>query len=152
MYNAAFLMYNADRTWVDGIAACPDPDGHRAQLPTLFRRNLSYWRGPRPHPGMIARNEELVPNKIFHRSEMYQEYWKPRDQQDALRVTISLDEDGLNHQLGLVRPKSGSMFDAADIAQVRVLMPHLQHAVALRRRLHHIDMLGAATLKALDVL
>jgi DNA-binding CsgD family transcriptional regulator len=99
---------------------------------------------------MIARNEELVPHEIFHRSEMYQEYWKPRDQQDALRVTISVDEAGVNHQLGLVRPKSGSLFDATDIAQVHVLMPHLQRAVALRQRLDHVDMLGAAALKALD--
>jgi DNA-binding CsgD family transcriptional regulator len=148
--SAAFLVYNADRTQVDGMAACPDPDGHRACLQTIFRRNMSYLRGPPPRPGMIARNEELVPNKIFRSSEMYQEYWKPRDQQDALRVTISVDEAGVNHQLGLVRPKSGSLFDAADIAQVRVLMPHLQRAVALRRRLDHVDMLSAAALKALD--
>jgi DNA-binding CsgD family transcriptional regulator len=150
--SAAFLVYNADRTQVDGMAACPDPDGHRAQLNTLFRRNMLYWRGPATRPGMIARSEELVPNKIFHRSEMYQQYWKPRDQQDALRVTISVDDAGINHQLGLVRPKSGSPFDATDIAQVRVLMPHLQRAVALRRRLHHVDVLCATALKALDVL
>ena len=31
-------------------------------------------------------------------------------------------------------------------------MPHLQRAVTLRRRLQHIDMLGAAALEALDVL
>jgi DNA-binding CsgD family transcriptional regulator len=148
--SAAFLVYNADRTQVDGIAACPDPDGHRAVLQAIFRRNVSYWQGPPPRPGMIARNEELVPNEIFQRSEMYQEYWKPRDQQDALRVTISVDEAGVNHQLGLVRAKSASLFDAADIAQVRVLMPHLQRAVALRRRLQHVDLLGAAALKALD--
>jgi DNA-binding CsgD family transcriptional regulator len=148
--SAAFLVYNADRTQVDGMAACPDPDGHRACLNSIFRRNMSYWRGPPPAPGMIARNAELVPNEIFHRSEMYQQYWRPRDQQDALRVTISVDDAGVNHQLGLVRAKSGSLFDAADIAHVRVLMPHLQRAVALRRRLDHVDMLGAAALKALD--
>lgn len=44
--SAAYLVYNADRTQVDGMAACPDPDGHRAILDTFFRRNLSYWRGP----------------------------------------------------------------------------------------------------------
>ena len=50
-------------------------------------------------------------------------------------MTISVNKAGINHQLGLVRPKSASSFDAADIAHVRVLMPHLQRAVALRRQL-----------------
>jgi DNA-binding CsgD family transcriptional regulator len=150
--SAAFLVYNADRSQVDGMAACPDPDGHRACLQTIFRTNILYRRGPAPHPGMIVRTAEMVPDGIFHRSEMYQEYWKPRDQQDALRVTISVDDAGINHQLGLVRPKSARLFERSDIDQVRVLMPHLQRAVELRRRLHHVDVLCATALKALDLL
>jgi DNA-binding CsgD family transcriptional regulator len=149
--SAAFVVHSADRTQTEGVAAGVDPEGHRVQLQTLFRDTPTQLRGAR-HAGQIIRGAEIVPNKIFHRSRMYQEYWRPRDLYDGLRLTISIDGAGMHHAINLIRPKSGDLFDASDIAVARVLMPHLQRSVELRRRLRHVDMLAVAALATLDVL
>ena len=49
--SAAFLVYNADRSQVNGVAACPDPDGHRACLQTIFPQEPVVLARAAPAPG-----------------------------------------------------------------------------------------------------
>ncbi len=104
------------------------------------------------YAGQVVRSAEIVPNRVFHRSRMYQEYWRPRDLYEGMRLTISIDKAGVHHVINLLRGKSGGRFDAADIALCRALMPYLQRSVELRRHLRDVDMLASAALATLDVL
>ncbi len=150
--STAYIVHDAERTRIDRVAAEVDPEGHQAQVQTLLRGSVFYAQRKSWYTGQIIRTSELVPDKMFHRSRMYQEYWRPRELYHGLRLTISIDEAGVYHGVNLLRSKSANMFDASEIAVCRVLMPHLQRAVELRRRLRHADMLASAALATLDVL
>jgi len=147
---AASVIRNADRTQVDGIAAGVDPDDYQRFLNTYYRSNVF---GPSDQAwcvGQIIRLPEIVPHRVFQRTRVYQEFWRPHDMYEALRFAVSRDENGVHHTVNLIRPRSAAPFDAADIALGRALMPHLQHASEVARRLRHADLLAAAALSALD--
>jgi DNA-binding CsgD family transcriptional regulator len=148
--STAYLVHSADRSYIDRVTAEVDPEGHQANVNHLLRESIAYRRGSPWQSGQIKRMTELVPTRTFHRSSMYQEYWRPRGLSDGLRLTISVDSKGVCHGLNLLRSKAGGPFTDAEIEVARALMPHLRHAVALRQRLNHVDMLASAALAALD--
>jgi PAS domain-containing protein len=111
----------------------------------VFHKSKNLW-----YSGQIIHASEIVPTRIFHRSRMYQEYWRPRDMYHGLRLTIAVEPTGVHHAINLFRPTTALGFGAPEVALARTVMPHLQRAVELRRRLHHIDMLASAALSALD--
>jgi DNA-binding CsgD family transcriptional regulator/PAS domain-containing protein len=149
--STAYVMHNADRSRIVRFAAEHDPDGQRMNVETLLRGSLVYTRGSKGHAGQIIRTSELVPDRIFQRSRMYQEYWRPRDLSHALRMTVAI-HGGTHHAVNLIRPKLGARFEERDMALARLLMPQLQRAVEVRRRLSEIDVLAGAALAALDLL
>ncbi|MBV9863331.1 MAG: hypothetical protein JO267_14425 [Alphaproteobacteria bacterium] len=148
--SAAFVIHNQDRSHVDGMVAGVDPELHRVQLNTLFRTSVFYARKRSWYSGQIVPHQDVVPNRIFHRSRMYQEYWRPLGLHDGLRLTVSVDTDGVHQAVNLIRSKSQAPIGQTDTALARFVMPHLQHAVALRRRLGAIDALASAALSAFD--
>jgi DNA-binding CsgD family transcriptional regulator len=149
--SAAFVVHNADRSRADGTAVGVDPEGHRVQLQTLFRDSVMRSRGIW-YAGQVIRSAEVVPNKIFHRDRMYQDYWRPRELYEGLRLTVAVDEAGIHHVFNLIRPSSGSSFEDSDLAICHALMPHLQRTVALRQRLGDADLLASAAFATLNVL
>jgi DNA-binding CsgD family transcriptional regulator len=150
--STAYVVVNADRSRIDRVAAEVDPEGQRANVESLLRGSIFHTRGQQEHTGQITRSAEGVPDKIFRHSRMYQEYWKPRGLHDAIRLTVSLDAAGTRHGINLIRPRSTLRFEIGDITLAGVLMPHLQHAVELRRRLQHADLIASAALATLDAL
>jgi len=150
--STAYVMVNGDRSRVDRIAAEDDPEGHRANVGWLLRGSIFHALGQKECTGQITRSAESVPNKVLHGSRIYQEYWKQRDLHDGIRLTLSLDATGERHGINLIRPRSAPAFEATDLALAGVLMPHLQHAVQLRRRLQHADMMASAALASVDAL
>jgi len=149
---AASVVRNADRSRVDGVAVGVDRDDYRTFLDKYYRGSIFLAQGQSWHAGQIIRSAQIVPQRVFHRTDMYQEYWRPRDLHEGLRLAIARDESGVHHSVNLIRPPSGNTFDAADIALARLLMPHLRTASELGRRLRHADMLASAALATLDVL
>jgi DNA-binding CsgD family transcriptional regulator/PAS domain-containing protein len=149
---AASVVRSSDRTKVDGIAAGVDRDDYQAFLTRFYRTSIFLQDDKAWFPGQIVRTEELVPHRVFCRTAMYQEYWRPRDMLEGLRMAVSRDAGGVHHSVNLVRPPSGEPFDAADTALARVLMPHLQRASELARRLRQSELLASAALATLDVL
>ena len=148
--STAYLVHSADRSHIDRVAAEVDPEGHRANINYLLRDSVFFGRGKAWRAGQIMRTAEMVPPRIFRRSRMYQEYWRPRGLAHGLRLTVSVNPNGVCHGLNLLRSESSGAFEDTDIALAHVLMPHLRHAVALRQRLDHVDMLASAALAALD--
>jgi DNA-binding CsgD family transcriptional regulator/PAS domain-containing protein len=150
--STAYVVHDTDRTKIDRVAAETDPEGQKANVEVLLRSSIAYRQGAKGYAGQIIRVAELVPDEIFHRSPMYQNYWRPRALYHGLRLTVAVDGIGTHHIINLLRPKSGSAFEEADIALARTLMPRLQQAIELRRRLREVDMLASAALTALEVL
>lgn len=150
--SAAYIAYSPDLHSADGVVAGVDPQGHRAMLNTLFGEKVFYRRGNPWHPGHIVRGTDVIPNRVFHRSRIYQEYWRPRDLYDGIRLTVSVDDAGVTHAVNLIRPRSGALFHETDIARAYVLMPHLRRAMDLQQRIGRIDMLASAALASLDLL
>jgi DNA-binding CsgD family transcriptional regulator/PAS domain-containing protein len=149
---AASVVRNEQRTEVDGIAVGVERDDYEGFLATHFHRSPFLAHEKEWSAGQVIRSAEVVPHDIFHRTEMYREYWRPRDMHEGLRLAISVDRAGVNHFVNLVRPPSGDAFQQSDIALAHVFMPHLQRSAELRQRLRHADMLASAALATLDVL
>jgi DNA-binding CsgD family transcriptional regulator len=148
--SAALVVHNADRSNADGIAAGVDPEGHRTQLRTIFRTTPLYsGRLRAATAGQIYLSDEVSPPKQFFGSRMYQEYWRPRGFNQGMTLVVSIDQAGIRHVINLLR---ADRFDATEIALARVLMPHLQRAVAVQRHMSQTDLLAAAALDALDTL
>ena len=126
----ASVVSSADRTQVDGIAAGVDRDDYQAFLTSFYRGSPFLQEDKAWVPGQITRTEELVPRQVFHRTAMYQEFWRPRDMLGGLRIAVSCDAASVRHAVNLVRPPSGEMFGTADIALAR----ESDAAPAARRR------------------
>jgi hypothetical protein len=113
--SAALVVHNADRTKVQGWAAGVEASAHQNQITTGMFRNSLVYRRHHGYAGEVIRAFELVPAEKWQRSPMYQEYWRPRGFHDGMRLTVSVDVDGIHHAINLLRHKSGSLIDADDI-------------------------------------
>ncbi|HEY1935164.1 MAG TPA: helix-turn-helix transcriptional regulator [Acetobacteraceae bacterium] len=69
-----------------------------------------------------------------------------------MRLTVSVDRAGIHHAINLMKPASGGPFDMDDIAMARGLMPHLQRALAIQRRMEHADVTEASAISTLNLL
>jgi DNA-binding CsgD family transcriptional regulator len=83
---------------------------------------------------------------------MYQEWWRPRDLHEGLRLIISTDRAGVSRFVNLIRPPAAPGFEQSDIVLAQTLMPHLRRAAEISRRLRHSDALASGALATLDVL
>jgi hypothetical protein len=149
---AAFVISNADRTKVDGIAAGVDADDYQAFLATFFRGSVFLKEEIPWFPGQIIHTQKLVPPHVLHRTRMYQEFWRPHGLEHGLRLAVARNADGLHHSVNLLRPPSGEAFGAAELHLAQALMPHLQRAIELNQRLRQTDLLASAALATLDTL
>ncbi len=149
---AGFIMRNADRTQVDGIAVGLDRDDYRGFLDKFYRGSIFAARTEKWYAGEIIPTSTIVPPKLLERSPMFQEYLKPRDLHEGLRLGLSLDGAGVYHFISLMRPWSAGTYSEHELALARVLMPHLQRAVEISQRLRQADVLASAALATLDVL
>jgi DNA-binding CsgD family transcriptional regulator/PAS domain-containing protein len=150
--STAYVIHDATRSKVVRFAAEVDPDGHRANVDSLLKGSMLYRRAGTGRPGQIMRSAEMAPMAAFHRTRMYQKYWRPRDLYDGLRLTVAIDPGGVVHAINLIRPSVAGAFEPSHVALVARLMPHLRRAVVLRRQIGDADMLVAAALSALDTL
>lgn len=149
---AAFVVSNSDRSKVDGIAAGVDGEGYQAFL-AEFYRDSPYLKDDKPwYSGQIIATTDLVDPRAFQRSRMYREYWRPNDMQHGVRMAVARDENGTRHAINLLRPASDGVFDARDMMLAGTLMPHLQRAIDLNRRLRQADLLASAALAVMDTL
>jgi DNA-binding CsgD family transcriptional regulator len=70
----------------------------------------------------------------LHASRVYREYLKPLDIEYTMVVVVPV-ADGITHDLGLTRRRSGRAFDENDRERLNVLVPHLARAFSIRRTL-----------------
>ena len=111
---------------------------------------LARERDYRP-PGTVHIGEQLVPEHQLARSKFYTEWLAPQDLHHRLCAVLSR-EGASAVFLEVMRPRGWAGFDQADIDRCRVLLPHLQRALRMRRRMAELEVERDAALRALDQL
>jgi DNA-binding CsgD family transcriptional regulator len=149
---ASSVRRSADRQHVEGIAAGVPDDDYQDYMRTYFQGSL-FGRDPgAARTGLLAPARTMIPHQVFQRTEMYQDYWRPRDMSDALHVGVRLDERQNYHYLSLVRSPHAGPHQDADMALIRPLLPHLRRASELEQRLRQAEFLAATGMRALDLI
>ena len=91
----------------------------------------------------------LCPDEIALRSEFYNDWIAPQKQRYGM-MGIIFREKSVVSMLGAIRGKKSTHFGEDQVALVRLLIPHLQRAVALHRRIKHLEKQKAAASGALN--
>ena len=102
-------------------------------------------------PGTIHIGDQLVPEHELVRSRFYTEWLRPQDLHHRLCGVLSR-EDATAVFLEVLRRREFDGFDEHDVERFRVLLPHLQRALRMRRRLTDLEVERDAALCALDQL
>ena len=139
-----------DRSQFHGLAHGLDRDDYDdVFLGHWFKRNVWGLRHPVKIAGEIMQTREMVPVDELVRSEIYNDYLAPRGLHEGLRMAIHAG-DGWIQDLSLLRPFSLGPYDGVEIAMAEILLPHLQRAAAVARRLGEADAAMLAGQSAFD--
>ena len=111
------------------------------------KRNV--WSAAKPvrTAGEVIATWQMVDKGTMLRSDMYSEYLRPRQLNEGLRMSLWADA-GWIQDISLLRPWSAGPFSPGELALGRQILPHLQRAASVSRRLGQAG--GLARLDALD--
>ena len=144
---ADLCTWTHDRRYVNGMVHGLDSrDYHDNLLGHWFNRNVWGRKAPARIPGEVLSTRNMVAREELCSSDMYHDYLHERGLHEGLRLTLWSDGIGLG-DVSLLRPWSGGAFGPAEVGLGRALLPHLQRAVAITRRLRAADF----QLKAAEV-
>lgn len=140
--------FGSYRGVVHGLA---EDDYQHGLLDTWVKRNV--WSAVHPvrDAGVVVTTREMVEPAQLRRSEMYAEYLHPRDLHEGLRFDLWAG-NGWVQDISLIRSWSAGPFGGWELEAARMLMPHLQRATAVARRLDGAEALAAAGFEAVDAL
>jgi DNA-binding CsgD family transcriptional regulator len=119
-----------------------------------YPANQNLWLAGERHyrvPGTIHTGEQLVPEDELVRTRFYAEWLQPQDLHHRLCAVLSREEATAVF-LEVLRPRKSGEFDDTHIERCRALLPHLQRALRMRRRLVNLEVERDAALRALDQL
>jgi DNA-binding CsgD family transcriptional regulator/PAS domain-containing protein len=148
---AVSALYPMDRSRVSTISVGVDTAGYRAFLDKYFRDNQFSTETQTRTAGQVVPSRSFIPPADFRRSQMYQEFHRPRQMGEGLRMDISL-AGGIYHSIAFFRPWEAGPYESRELELCQALMPHLQRADAVSRRLRQADLLAQSAFAALDTL
>ncbi|MDR2334181.1 MAG: helix-turn-helix transcriptional regulator [Burkholderiaceae bacterium] len=101
------------------------------------------------HEGAVVNGSSLYPDRYLSRTEWYGDWLKPQDLFYSFAIVV---EKKTQRTLNLtaMRSKRCGPYRQEDEARLRLLVPHLQTAFALHRRLHRAEALASASLAVLE--
>lgn len=138
LFGAGFVdlcSWSHDRRYVNGLAHGLDHDDyHGIFLGYWFNRNVWSDVAPARAPGEVLSTRNMVAREDLRRSVMYHEYLRDRGLHEGLRLTLWSDDAGMG-DVSLLRPWSTGAYGPDDVELGRSILPHLQRAVAVTRRL-----------------
>ena len=150
LFNSHFAdLFARTDDWSDyrGVAVGLDRADYEDEfLDGWCKRNVWSKAKPVRIAGEVLPTWQMVPKRDVLKSEIYNEYLKPRALNEGLRLAIWSGE-GWKQDISLLRPWSAGPFDMAEIGLGTMLLPHLQRAVLASRRL--AGMKAACKLDAL---
>ncbi len=101
--------------------------------------------------GSVAVGDELVPHVEMKRTTFYNDFGRHYDVVRCITGTIEIEERRVS-VLSVNRSEKGSAFDQEEAALLHELMPHLQRALQIHRRLVDSKALADGSTTALDFL
>ena len=122
------------------------------KLYALYYAHCNIWLRQERHyrsPGAIHIGENLVPENELVATKFYAEWLQPQDLHHRLCAVLSRDHATVLF-LDVMRPRSGAAFDRSDIERCRSLLPHLQRALQMHRRMVDLEVERDAAFHALD--
>jgi DNA-binding CsgD family transcriptional regulator len=102
-------------------------------------------------PGIVHIGEHLVPEQQLIRTKFYSEWLQPQALHHRLCAVLSR-EKATAVFLEVMRPRQWAAFDQDDIERCRSLLPHLQRALRMHRRMADLALERDAAFRALDQL
>jgi DNA-binding CsgD family transcriptional regulator len=99
--------------------------------------------------GNVYPSEALCPDQLALRSEFYNDWIAPQKQRHGM-LGVILRETSISSVIGAIRPPRASPFGKDEVSLMHVLIPHLQRAIVLDRRIAYLERQNAAASDALD--
>jgi DNA-binding CsgD family transcriptional regulator len=120
----------------------------------LYHARQNVWlkreRDYRP-AGTTHTGDHLVPEDQLVRTKFYTEWLQPQDLHHRLCAVLSR-EQATAVFLEVMRPRSWAGFAHEDVERCRLLLPHLQRALRMHRRMAELEVERDAAFRALDQL
>lgn len=135
---AALATFNTDPTFQHSYA------DHYGKINIFLIRGQSLLRA-----GKVWFSDELCPDGESHRSEFYNDWILPQGHSHGLLGIVFNDRARVGN-LGAIRERRRKPFQPEDKRLLGLLVPHLQRAVELQRRISELESLQAGTAEALD--
>jgi DNA-binding CsgD family transcriptional regulator len=133
--DVGLASYDFDRQQFGVISARDiDPDYVRSYAEYWGQRNF-LWRSSASLPvGKLFSFDIAMPLSEFYRTGLYNEWFRPQGMDKALGAN-TLVEGSFSAVATVYRPSSRPDFSSRDVARFEALLPHLQRAMQMRRRL-----------------
>jgi DNA-binding CsgD family transcriptional regulator/PAS domain-containing protein len=103
------------------------------------------------HEGQVVNASRLYPDRYLPKTEWHGDWLRPLDLFYSFAAVVE-KRAHRSFNVTAVRSKRRGAYTAAEENRLRALMPHLQTAFALHRRLHRAEALVHASLSVLDSL
>jgi DNA-binding CsgD family transcriptional regulator len=151
--SAATNLFIQDLRHPGGVASAifgTDPSFNRSYADYYGKINIFLIRGRRLlKTGSVCFSDELCPNEEATRSEFFNDWVLPQGKGHGLLGTI-FNDDSVAGNIGAMRARGEKPFSLVDKRTLHALMPHLQRAVSLKRRIAHLEALHRDNSNALD--
>lgn len=126
-------------------------DYEDGMIKTWARRNPWTRSAPVVSAGAVRATWQFLSGAELRRSEMFADYLDPRSLHEGMRLEVWSDRSGIE-DISLLRSFDAGPFTAEELALGRMLLPHLQRAAEMRRRLQWAEVTAEACLGTLETL
>jgi DNA-binding CsgD family transcriptional regulator len=99
--------------------------------------------------GSVRLGLAMCPDAIALRSESYNDWIAPQKQHHGM-LGVIFRQRSLSSMIGAIRPKAAEPFGKEEVSLLRLLIPHLQRAVSLHRKIADLEKQKLAATDALD--
>jgi len=126
-----------------------DPTFARDYEKHYAARNAWIAASSRFSPGDVITSEQLLPDDVFLKTEYYNDFLRKMDKRYLLGTFPFRNTAAFAH-LSLLRPKRLGPFDNSEVGLLATLVPHLQRALQLHKRIVDLERCRDAAGEALD--
>lgn len=113
-------------------------------------RNIFYGKALNWKPGAAQREQEVVPRSILLRSDYYNGFLRRYEMRGFIGMTIAND-NVQRSGISLLRPPTRDDFEEGVVKWAGALMPHLQNAARITRRLSEANIDAEASFSLLEL-
>src|SRR6185437_6422377 len=146
----AALMFHGNRESLVSVNWGINPEAARLYEQHFWQIDEWYLRAKRhSYAGWIAPGQSLIPLSELQRGEFYNDLLSRYDMQHQCGAVIEQDKTRIS-VLSLLRGESGVPFDAGEVSLLKSLLPHLQRAIQLYRRIGDLEDKSVAASSMLD--